>query len=113
MTNQKSLFIETFGESPFIKVLDFFLTYPSFDYSKTQVADEIGISRITIEKIWKELVKKEIIMKTRTLGNAEMYQLNRENPKVKVLMKTAIELSFSYLEKLKPKEVEHKIAVPT
>ena len=111
MTNQKSLFIETFGESPFIKVLDFFLTYPSFDYSKTQVADEIGISRITIEKIWKELVKKEIIVKTRTLGNAEMYQLNRENPKVNVLMKTAIELSFSYLEKLKPKEVEHKIAV--
>jgi len=113
MTNQKSLFIETFGESPFIKVLDFFLTYPSFDYSKTQVADEIGISRITIEKIWKELVKKEIIMKTRTLGNAEMYQLNRETPRVKVLMKTAIELSFSYLEKLKSKGVEHKIAVPT
>ena len=78
MANQKSLFIETFGESPFIKVLDFFLTYPSFDYSKTQVADEIGISRITIEKIWKELVKKEIIVKTRTLGNAEMYQLNRK-----------------------------------
>jgi len=111
MANQKSLFIETFGKSPFIKVLDFFLTYPTFDYSKTQVADEIGISRITIKKIWKELVKKEIIVKTRTLGNAEMYQLNRENPRVKVLMKTALELSFSYLDKLKSKEVEHKIAV--
>jgi hypothetical protein len=63
MTNQKSLFIETFGESPFIKVLDFFLTYPRFDYSKTQVADEIRISRITIEKIWKELIKKVMIYK--------------------------------------------------
>jgi len=106
-TEAKSVILETFGESPFIKVLDFFLTYPSFDYSKTQVADEIGISRITIEKIWKQLIKREIIVKTRTIGKAEMYQLNRENPRVKILMKIGLELSSSYFE-----EVKHKIAIP-
>jgi len=106
-TEAKSIFLETFGESPFIKVLDFFLTFPSFDYSKTQVADEIGISRITIEKIWKQLIKREIIVKTRTIGKAEMYQLNRENPRVKILMKIGLELSSSYFE-----EVKHKIAIP-
>jgi len=103
----KSIFIETFGESPFIKVLDFFLTFPSFDYSKTQVADEVGISRITIEKIWKELIKKGIIVKTRTIGKAEMYKLNRENPKVKILMRIGLELASSYFE-----EAKHKIAIP-
>lgn len=93
---KNSAFIEMFGEYPLIKVLDFFLTYPSFDYSKTQVANEIGISRITIEKIWKELIEKGIILKTRDMGNAELYKLNTENPRVRVLMKIDFELASAY-----------------
>jgi len=104
---RNSIFVETFGESPLIKVLDFFLTFPSFDYSKTQVAYEVGISRITIEKIWKELIKKEIIAKARSIGRAELYKLNTDNPRVKILMKIGIELASSYFEVIK-----HKIAGP-
>ncbi len=90
MEATKSVFIETFGESPLIKVLDFLLTYQSFDYSKSQVSEEIGISRITMEKIWEKLIKAKIITKTRTVGRAELYRLNKQNPKVKAL----IELDF-------------------
>jgi len=104
---RKSAFLETFGESPLIKVLDFFLKFPSFDYSKTQVANEVGISRITIEKIWKELIKKEIIVKTRSIGKAELYKLNTENPRVKLLMRVGLELASSYFE-----ESKRKVAVP-
>ena len=105
MKKQKSLFIETFGDTPLLRVIEFFLTYPSFDYTKSYVAKEVGISRITINKIWKQLIKNEIIMKTKTFGNGEMYQLNRENLKVKVLMKTAVDLSLSYLKKVKREEI--------
>lgn len=87
--------VETFGDTPLVKVLDFFLTYPAFDYTKSFVAKEAGISRITIGKIWEQLAKSGLIRKTRTIGNAEYFQLAREHPRVKVLMKTAIELSFS------------------
>jgi len=38
-------------------------------------------------------------VKTRTIGNADYYRLNRENQRVKVLMKTAIALSMSRLKK--------------
>ena len=103
----KSAFVETFGETPVVKVIDFFLTYPDFDYSKSQVASEIGISRVTIEDIWRLLIKEGIIVKTRILGRAEMYRLNRENPKVKVLMKTAFDLASAELEA----ETKPKIAV--
>lgn len=105
----ESIFLETFGESPHIKVLDFFLTYPSFDYSKTQVADEINISRITIDKIWNNLIEKNIIIETRTIGKAELYRLNISNPKVKILMKIGLELASAYL---KPEEEKHLIKVP-
>lgn len=102
MSLNKSVFIETFGESPLIKVMDFFLMYPDFDYSKSQVAKEAGISRITIEKIWNELIKKGIIVKTREAGNAVLYKLNAENPKVKILMKLDFELSAAAVEQEKP-----------
>ncbi|MBI2583629.1 MAG: hypothetical protein HYW25_03095 [Candidatus Aenigmarchaeota archaeon] len=94
----RSAFAETFGETPLVKVIDFFLTYPDFDYSKSQVANETGISRITIEGIWNKLIKRGIISKTRNLGRAELYRLNRESPLVKILMKTAFDLSAHFLE---------------
>lgn len=115
----KSVFIETFGESPLIKVMDFFLMYPDFDYSKSQVAKEAEISRITIEKIWSELIKKEIIVKTRESGNAELYKLNTKNPKVKILMKLDFELSAAALGQENPpgkhntvSGAPHRIGVP-
>lgn len=100
--SNKSVFVETFGESPLIKVMDFFLMYPDFDYSKSQVAKEAGISRITIEKIWNELIKKEIIVKTRESGNAALYKLNTKNPKVKILTKLDFELSAAAIEQERP-----------
>ncbi|MBI5046218.1 hypothetical protein HZC07_00610 [Candidatus Micrarchaeota archaeon] len=93
MEKTKTAFVETFGESPTIKVLDFFLTFSEFDYSKTQVAQEIGISRITIEPIWEKLVKDNFVKKSRTIGRAEMYVLNKSNPRVKELLELDRRLS--------------------
>lgn len=93
MEATNSVFIETFGESPLIKVLDFFLTYQNFDYSKSQAAEEAGISRITIESVWEKLIKAKIITKTRVVGRAELYRLNKQNPKVKALIELDFKLS--------------------
>lgn len=89
----KSVFVETFGESPLVKVIDFFLENYLFDYSKSQVAEQIEISRMTIDKIWEGLIKQEFITKTRVVGRAEMYKLNKSNPKVKALIELDMKLS--------------------
>jgi len=93
MEAKNSIFVETFGEAPIIRVLDFFLTFDNFDYSKSQVAEETGVSRITLDSIWAELVSKKVIVKTRTIGRAEMFKLNKENPKVKVLLELSLRLA--------------------
>jgi len=98
---KRSLFLDTFGDTPLLRVLEFFLTYPDFDYTKSNVAKEAGVSRITIEKIWEKLIKTGMVVKSRMIGKVEMWKLNRENPKVKVLMNTAVQLSFGQLESLK------------
>ncbi|MBI2579241.1 MAG: hypothetical protein HYW26_06015 [Candidatus Aenigmarchaeota archaeon] len=98
MEAKNSVFVETFGETPAVKVLDFFLTFDSFDYSKSQVSEETGVSRITLDKIWKELVSQKTIVKTRTIGRADMYRLNNENPKVKVLQELSFKLASAFAE---------------
>lgn len=98
MEAKNSIFAETFGEAPMIKVLDFFLTFDSFDYSKSQVAEETGVSRITLDKIWEELVNRRMIITTRTIGRAEMFKLNKENPMVKVLLELSLKLASAFAE---------------
>lgn len=98
MEAKNSIFIETFGETPAVKVLDFFLTFDSFDYSKSQVSEETGVSRITLDKIWKELLNQKIIVKTRSIGRADMYKLNKENLRVKVLQELSFKLASAFAE---------------
>ena len=88
-----SILTETFGETPMIKAIDFFLTFREFDYSKTQVAAETEISRITMDKIWPRLIKAQIIFQTRTVGVAELYKLNFQNPRVKALIEMDMKIS--------------------
>ena len=98
MEVRNSIFVETFGETPTVKVLDFFLTFDSFDYSKSQVSEETGVSRITLDKIWKELVKQKILLNTRAIGRADMYKLNKENPRVKVLQELSFKMASAFAE---------------
>lgn len=97
-----SAFVRFFGASPYIRVLDFFLTYPKFDYSKSQVAVETGVSRVTLDKIWGTLLEYKLIRLNRKVGRAELYVLNTENPKVKMLIHWDYQLSLDLADSLRP-----------
>lgn len=71
------------GDSPKLRVLTFLVNNGELDYSKSQVSEGAKISRTTIEPIWKDLIKDNIITKTRNIGRAEMYILNAGHSFVK------------------------------
>ena len=106
MEAKNSIFVETFGETPVIKVLDFFLTFDSFDYSNSQVSVETGVSRITLDKIWEELTGKKIIVKTRTIGRADMYKLNKDSQNVNVLLELSLKLASAFADGESAKIIE-------
>jgi DNA-binding transcriptional ArsR family regulator len=84
---EDSLFIRELGiKSPMLKVLDFLMDNESFDYSKTDIAEGTGLSRATLFKAWPKLEALALITATRTVGQAKMYRLNKQNPIVKKLM---------------------------
>ena len=82
----KSLFVKFMGDPPTIKILDYLLTERELDFSITDMAENAGIGRATLYRIWGDLIKNEIILHTRDIGKAKLYKLNVKNEKIKKLM---------------------------
>ncbi len=93
LEQEKSIFIEYFGNSPMIKVLDFLITARDFDYSMTEIARNSGVGWSAFSVIFKKLLEKNLIKPTRIIGNAKMFKLNTENPAVQKLIKLDKELT--------------------
>jgi len=61
------------------KILDFLSTYKSWDYSVSDIARYSGVSFKTALTEIKKLKEQGVVVKTRTVGNATMYQFNMES----------------------------------
>ncbi len=83
----ETIFIEVFGNNPIIKVLDFLITFQLFDYPLTEIAKNSGVSYSTLQTFWNNLVKNNIVIKTRRVGKSDLYKLNVNNPAIKQLIK--------------------------
>lgn len=84
---EKSVFVEYFGDYPLVRVLDFLIESRDMDYSMTEVAKNSGVGWTAFSDIWPKLVKKEIVTFTRKVGNAKLFRLNIKNAWVKELIK--------------------------
>ena len=105
--SEKTSFRIVFGNSPIVKVIDFFLDNREFDYSLTDIAKNSDIGWSTIHQFWTDLVKLGIVTKTRRIGRAELYKLNLTSPLVKKL----IDLDMSISKKLIGTELDQKLKV--
>lgn len=91
----KSVLIEVLGGTPIIRVLDFLLIEGKyFDYSLSDIANNAGVSKITLNKILPKLEELGIVKETRSVGQAKMYMLNKESPLAKRLYSFAMDLAF-------------------
>ena len=84
---EESTFTRLLGNSPLSKVLDFLLTSREFDYTKKEMAENAGISYNTLNSLWSQLIRDDIIIKTRRIGKQDMFRLNTKNYLVKELMR--------------------------
>ena len=101
MAEPNSAFLETFGDAPLIRVLDFLLCEGlMFDYPLTEIANHSKVSWSTINRIFPELVRQGIVKPTRKIGRAQLYQLNRDSPKVMALLELDKKLSQTLAEKV-------------
>ena len=100
MVYERSLFVEYLGGSPYVRVLDYVIMNDTFDCSLQDIADYTELSRNTISKVLKQMLKLNIIIETREIGRAKMMQLNKNNPYVSYLKTLDINLSKQYSDSL-------------
>ncbi len=75
--------LQTFGDSPTLRVMDFLIVNEDFDYSMTDIAKDSGVGYSTLKLFWNTLEKSNIVIMTRIVGKAKMYKLNLALPAVK------------------------------
>ena len=88
------------GTAP-AKILDFLTVFRDYDYSKMDVAKNSGVSfRHALREIEK-LKNLNLIKQTRTVGHAQMYKLNTDNPTAQLLAKLALQLASTEIDQEK------------
>lgn len=93
------------GDSPVNRVLNFLDINDDYDYSLTDIAKHSKIGYSTLQLFWNKLEKYRIVIKTRRVGKAKMYKLNKNNPIVKNFQKMVWELCKRETNKLKKKVI--------
>jgi predicted transcriptional regulator len=83
----KSLFLEYFGDTPQLRIFDFFISNYFFDYPLTEIARESNISYNSLKTLLPVLIKANILIKTRKVGKSDYYKLNMENEFITNLIK--------------------------
>ena len=77
--DEKSVFVEYFGDYPLVRVLDFLIESREMDYSMTEIAKNSGVGWTSFSEIWPRLIQREIVVLTRKIGNAKLFKLNIKN----------------------------------
>ncbi len=95
---EKPLLLKYLGDTPLLRIIDFLLENMLFDYSKKQIIDETGLSKITFYKYWGKLVDLNLVEPTRSFGKTTLYKLNQKSSIVQRIK----ELEFDLIEQTTP-----------
>lgn len=82
---EKSIFLEHVGDTPRMRILQYFIEGRDFDYTLTDLLNA-GVSWGTLNSLIPKLVALGIVLKTRKIGRATLYKINQQNVMVKQLI---------------------------
>ncbi len=95
----KSLLLQYMGDTPKLRIIDFFLDNRESDYSKKEIIEYTGISKTTFYKVWDEIMQFEFLKTTRKYGKAQLYALNRDSKLIQKFKDLDDELGKQAMEK--------------
>jgi len=95
----ESIILKTFGASPKLRIIDFFLDNPLFDFTKKEVIEALGMSKQTFYKYFPELEEEQIVKVSRKIGKAKLYKINLEHPLVIMLREYEKKASIKTVKK--------------
>ncbi|MBI2656732.1 hypothetical protein HYX03_03260 [Candidatus Woesearchaeota archaeon] len=101
---QESIFVEYFGDTPMVRILNFLILGKDSDYSMTDIAEGSHVGWTSFIRAWKELEKRKVIVRTRDIGRAKLYKLNTQDQTVQKLIKLHWEIIKAETDKVLSKK---------
>ena len=98
----KSIFLECFGDTPQLRVFDFFMGDYFFDFPMTEIARGANVSYNSLKAFLPKLIETGILVKTRKIGKSDYYKFNTEN----IFVKNLIKLNWMLVKKDLFREIE-------
>jgi AraC-like DNA-binding protein len=98
----ETLLIRMLGNSPKLRILDFFLDNPALDFCKDEAVRELGMSKQTFYKYFADLEELDAVRMSRKFGKAKLYRINLENPLVRMFAQKELEMSLKIAEPRTP-----------
>jgi len=94
----ESILIKTLGDSPKLRIINFFLDNPLFDFTKKDVIEALGMSKQTFYKYFPDLEKYGIVKVSRKIGRAKLYKINLNHPLIEMLREYEKKMSLQIAE---------------
>ena len=95
---------ELFGGCPQVKIVETFAENYEDTLSGPDIARMTGVTKATVYAHINKLLKEDIIRKVRKVGKTQLYQLNNDNPKAKIVLMLERFIVSERLGKLVEKE---------
>ena len=95
----ESVIIKTLGNSPKLRIVDFLLDNPLFDFTKKEVIEALDMSKQTFYKYFPDLEEYGVVKVSRRIGRAKLHKINPEHPLVTMLREYEKRVSLQMAEK--------------
>ena len=106
---EESIFLEHVGNNPRMRILEYLIEGREFDYTLTDMLNA-GVSWGTLNVLIPNLMKLEIVLKTRKIGRATLYKINKENATAKQLISLYDHLVLQMLREIEKKKDKIEVA---
>lgn len=100
MVKQMAQLQDLFQTHAMVKILDHLTLFKDFEYTKTDIANETGMSRRTLYQVWPLIERFNLVELTKTSGKIKFFKFNEKNPIGKQLIALADEISFFEVDKI-------------
>lgn len=101
-------FCEVFGKTLRNRMLEFILCMEYSDFAVGDAAEMIEISKPKMYEMIRQAEKEGIVKKSRIVSGTQLYKLNKEDPKVKILLNSLMDCIRMVVEETKSASVKSK-----
>jgi len=87
MTKAESGIIALYGDSPRMKMVDFFMTFPKNEFTVPELVEGIGMSRTTAFREIDKLLTNNMIIRSGNVGKSPTYKINKNSSIIYLMQK--------------------------